>query len=338
MLEKPNLAEEELLACLRQAYGLSAEELAFLPIGADSSTAVYRAVADDGAPYFVKLRRGAFDEMSALLPRWLSDRGLAQIIPPLTTVGGGMWARLDDTFTVVLYPFVVGRDGYAAPLSERHWHDFGAALRALHTAALPPELARRIPRESYDDRWRRTLERIVGQLAGLPPPDDVAARLAAFLAPRRAEVLRLAERADQLAQTMQSRGPELVVCHTDAHAGNLLVGADDRLYIVDWDSPTFAAKERDLMFVGGAQGFIGHTAREEADLFYRGYGQAQIDLAALAYYRYERIVQDIAIFCEQILLTDAGGEDRAQALRFLMSNFWPGGTIAMARAADLAGP
>jgi spectinomycin phosphotransferase len=35
------------------------------------------------------------------------------------------------------------------------------------------------------------------------------------------------------------------------HAGNVVVGADNELTIVDWDEPILAPKERDLMFIGG---------------------------------------------------------------------------------------
>lgn len=49
---------------------------------------------------------------------------------------------------------------------------------------------------------------------------------------------------------------------------------------------------------------------------------------------YERIVQDIWEFGKQLLLTDEGGEDREQSLRYLMSNFLPDGTIASAYASD----
>ena len=104
---------------------------------------------------------------------------------------------------------------------------------------------------------------------------------------------------------------------------------DGALYIVDWDEPILAPKERDLMFIGGAQGFQGVTAEEEERLFYQGYGPAQVDPAALAYYRYERIIQDIAAFCEQLLLTSEGGEDREQSYGYLASNFLPGNTIAV---------
>jgi spectinomycin phosphotransferase len=124
------------------------------------------------------------------------------------------------------------------------------------------------------------------------------------------------------------------LCHSDVHAGNILIGANDAFYIVDWDNPILAPKERDLMFAGGGQGFLGHTAQEEETLFYRGYGPARVDPVALSYYRYERIIQDIAVFCEQIFLTDEGGEDRERAFHYLKSNFQPNGTIEIARRAD----
>ena len=126
----------------------------------------------------------------------------------------------------------------------------------------------------------------------------------------------------------------LSLCHSDVHAGNVLIGADDAFYIVDWDNPILAPKERDLMFVGGGQGFTGHTPQEEEMLFYRGYGETEIDPPALAYYRYERIVTDIAVYCEQLFLSDAGGEDRAQSLQHLKSNFLPNGTIEIAYKSD----
>jgi spectinomycin phosphotransferase len=75
MLEKPDLPAEELITCLRTEFGLKIVQIAFLPLGADRNTAVYRAVADDGTPYFVKLRSSVFDETSVALPRFLSEQG-----------------------------------------------------------------------------------------------------------------------------------------------------------------------------------------------------------------------------------------------------------------------
>ena len=69
---------------------------------------------------------------------------------------------------------------------------------------------------------------------------------------------------------------------------------------------------------------------QEETLLYQGYGQTEIDPIGIAYYRYERIIEDIAVSCEQIFLSDAGGEDRKQLLDDVKSNFLPNGTIGIA--------
>ena len=71
-------------------------------------------------------------------------------------------------------------------------------------------------------------------------------------------------------------------------------------------------------------------------MFYQGYGQTNINQIAIAYYRYERIIEDIAVYCEQILLSDEGGQDRKQSLEHLKSNFLPRSTIEVARESDRA--
>src|SRR5260221_6764378 len=111
MLEKPDLSDDLLTKCLHDAYGLCASQLDFLPLGADVNTAVYRVVADDSRPYFLKLRRGPLDEMSVIVPAFLARRGLLQIIPPLRNASGQLWSGFDP-FTLTLYPFVDRCDGY----------------------------------------------------------------------------------------------------------------------------------------------------------------------------------------------------------------------------------
>jgi spectinomycin phosphotransferase len=59
-----------------------------------------------------------------------------------------------------------------------------------------------------------------------------------------------------------------------------------------------------------------------------------VNRTALAYYRYERIIQDIAAFCEQLLLTTQGGEDREQAYRYFTSQFLPGFEVEIALKSD----
>ncbi|MFN8473456.1 MAG: aminoglycoside phosphotransferase family protein [Anaerolineae bacterium] len=330
MLEKPDLPDETIEACLRDEYGIEAAEIAFLPLGADAATAVYR-VNDDTEAYFLKLRHGDFDETAVAVPRFLSDHGVGHIITPVQTRDGRLWTRVSD-FAATLYPFVEGWNGREAPPLERHWVELGVALRAMHTLELPPSLAERIPRETFSSYWRDMVRGFQARVEDTVYAESVAARCAQFVREKRREINGLVARAEELAEELHAQPPPYVLCHGDIHAWNLLIEADGALYIVDWDTLILAPKERDLMFVGAGLG-IGDTP-EEAALFYRGYRATDINLDALAYYRFERIVEDIAAFCQQLLLTDEGGADREQALGYLTDSFLPGHVVERAYGTD----
>jgi spectinomycin phosphotransferase len=331
MLEKPDLPDETIIACLRDVYGLGVAQIAFLPLGADVNTAVYRVLAEDGASYFLKLRGGAFDELVVAIPQFLGGQGMGTIIAPIPTRERDLWARV-DRFTMILYPFVEGQNGFDAHVSDRHWIELGVALKRMHTAVVPPSLRQRIPQETFASHWRDRVKTFQARVEDTPFADPVAARLAAFMQTKRDLIHDLVGRAERLARALQTRPLVYVLCHADIHAANILVGSNDGLYIVDWDTLVLAPKERDLMFVGAGLG-IGDTAQQQA-LFYQGYGQTGIDPMALAYYRYERIIQDIAAFCEQLLLTDEGGADREQALGYVVSSFLPNHVVERAYTSD----
>ncbi|MEO8391703.1 MAG: aminoglycoside phosphotransferase family protein [Chloroflexota bacterium] len=337
MLEKPALEDAEIVACLRDQYRLEIVEVTFLPLGADANTAVYRVVAADQTPYFLKLRSGAFDEASVLLPRFLHEQGIPQIIAPIATTSGQLWGHLDalDGFKVLLSPFIEGQNGWDVDLSDRQWIEFGAALKAVHIAQVPPTLISRVPRETYSPKWREIVRGFQAQVEQETFADPISAELAALLKDKRPVIDDLISRAERLGQMLQSNPPETVICHADLHMGNLLITATGDFYIVDWDTPILAPKERDLMFIGGGIGRL--DSAQEIALFYQGYGQTQIDPVALAYYRYERIIEDIAAYCQQLFLSDEGGQDREQGLHQLSGQFLPDDVIEVAYRTDRSG-
>ena len=182
--------------------------------------------------------------------------------------------------------------------------------------------------------------------------DPIAAQMAAFMRLHRDEIRLMLERAESLATDFrgqatdfrslacpgwQARGDfgslgKQVLCHTDLHAWNVL-HSPAGLYIIDWDEPILAPRERDLMFIGGGVGGIWNTRREEA-LFYQGYGKVDIDLAVLAYYRFERILVDVAEYCGQLLNTRAGAADRERGLRQFTAAFQPDHVVEIAFRTD----
>jgi spectinomycin phosphotransferase len=91
-------------------------------------------------------------------------------------------------------------------------------------------------------------------------------------------------RAERLGRAVAAARPELVLCHADLHLANLLVDAEGRLWVVDWDGLQLTPRERDLLFATGPQ-----RAR-----FLEGYGPVTLDRPTVAYYRWEWVVQELA--------------------------------------------
>jgi len=94
---------------------------------------------------------------------------------------------------------------------------------------VPAALAAGLPREDYSPQWRDAVPGFLdGTTAGdaAEPGDPVAAGLAALLAERAGVIRHLAERAGRLAGVLRARRPPLVLCHSDIHAGNVLISDD----------------------------------------------------------------------------------------------------------------
>lgn len=316
---------------VQEFYGLRNVDVTPLALGADADAATFRLAADDGT-YFLKLRRAGADETPLHVQRFLADTNTARVVAPLADRAGRLVTVLDG-YATVLCPYVEGRSGFTSALTREQWGELGAAVGALHSVALPPSLRQVIRAETYGPEWR---DKARGHLARVPPPErlpDAPAReLAAVLKARRRQLSLVVERAEQLAGVLRGRDLEPVLCHGDLHAGNVIVTDDGSLVVVDWDDPVLAPRERDLMFVGGGVGGVWNDPAQCA-AFYRGYGAEEIDAQALAYYRCERIVQDLAEYCDELLLgapRDGGDDDRELSLRHFMDQFRPDGVVDIA--------
>lgn len=341
--KKPGVGSGDITRHVQDVYGLHVVDVSFLALGADAAT--FRVVTDKGT-YFLKLRRGAGDETTARLQSFLAEAGFeagseagseaVRVIAPLPGRDGrdGRGSPVPTGlagYVAVLYPFVEGRSGFDVSLTREQWAALGTSVRALHGLALPPALRASIRVETYGPEWR---DKVRGHLAtDAPPerlPDAPARELAAILTTRRRQLSTLVERAEQLAAVLRGRDSELVLCHGDLHAGNVMVTDDGSLVVVDWDDPVLAPRERDLMFIGGGVGGAWNDPAECA-AFYRGYGTQETDARALAYYRCERIVQDIAEYCDQLLLgAPLDGDDRELSLRQFAGQFRPDDIVDIA--------
>lgn len=328
MLEKPCLADQLIIDGLKIAYGIEVATLKFLPLGAEMNSWVYRAEAQDQAAYFLKLKYKFNYEISIEIAELLYDADIKQIISPIKTIQGLSSQHFGD-FTLIVYPFVEGQNGFNHKLTDEQWLTFGKALRKIHEIKIPPSMQHHVRHETYSPKWREIVRSLDTSIASKPSSDEIAIKLYAFMKQHYSAIQRLVNRAEQLAQKIQNESSTFVLCHSDIHGGNVLINASNSFYIVDWDEPIMAPKERDLMFIGGGVGNVWNEPNQAAH-FYEGYGKAEVNLTILAYYRHERIVEDIALYAQKLLLATTGGEDRTEMYQHFISMFEPNGVVDIA--------
>lgn len=319
-----DIQRETILSCLERSWEIEVVELTPLVLGADFHTFTYRVQAKDNRDFFLKVREKSFEANSVKIPAMLSEMGMKEIFPPIPTLGGKLWAQ-EESLTFILYPFVSGVSGWERDFSKEERREFGSALRLVHETPLSSPSLKKIPEESYGNYSREKVKAFL-----LSSPEKGFAREFHFLMKEREDLItHILERAETLGKILQREKPENCLCHGDIHAGNILFDFSGGFYLVDWDTLILAPKERDLMFIGAGVGGKWNKTEEEK-WFYEGYGDTAINQNAFLYYRFERIVQDMAEFADFLTEEPQNKEKGREVLSLFQSQFEEGNVVSMA--------
>ncbi len=335
MREPPDIPEESLRDCLLEQYGLTATTLEFLPVGLDMMAGVYRVATTQGSVCLLKAMSGPFYAPNYLVPRYLADQGIEGVVAPLPTKAGYLWTEMtrERIWRLALYPFIEGHTGWTPSLTDAQWRVVGTTTRRIHQVALPAGGFPSLRSESFDvgeyARWVRTLD---AQVVSVEGQSEAERTLRANWSRHRSSIFASLTALESLAAVLRERAGPYVVCHADLHPGNLIRDHAAGVWVIDWNDVMLAPKERDFIFIG--QDRAGDAAREGAAQFFRAYGQAEIDWVALTYYRYERLMQDVIAFAQEVFERDDLAEDtKAESARFFGQMFAPGNALDAALAA-----
>lgn len=328
MLEKPDITDEKIVSALQENYFLLVTDVKFIPLGLDSFAWAYR-VESEGAIYFLKLRKEILNPAGILIPRFLNQQGIQQVMAPLSTKDGEAWA-CENNFFFILYPFISGERVMDVGMSDAHWVEFGSTLKQLHTMKLPAELLSRLKREMFIPKQLGYAKELHAQVKTRKYDDPFQKELATFWLENYETIGTILKQTETLVQKMQKTNLEFVLCHADIHTANLLLSDDDKLYIVDWDETLLASKERDLLFIIGSI-FNDTSGGRWEQLFFDGYGETEVDPLALAYYRYDWCVEDIGAFAEDIFgRENLGAETKVNSIGWFKSLFVEGNSVDLA--------
>jgi spectinomycin phosphotransferase len=342
MIIKSPLLDEIIIAGIHEGYGLTVSELEFLPIGNDPDAWVYKVHTPGGSAYFLKVRRGDLNQPSLSIPRWLRNRGIEQIIAPLPTRSQQLSQPVEVGFHLILYPFIDGDSGMNVGLTDAQWHEFGTLLKNIHATPITPEL-QSVRREKFDPNadnlffWFSQIGTVQAGILHRDGTTPAEHEMTLFWREKHAEIGRILARTEALAAELRAQNLPLALCHADIHTANVMVATDGRLFIIDWDGIMIAPVERDLMFILEDKPAGKPTGTDHRKHFFSGYGATDLNRTALAYYRYEWVVQEIADYAVRVFLMGNTTEWlRYDALRQFRQLFDPGDVVEAAYEADKA--
>ena len=316
------LSQNSIINALQKDYDIAVATFTKLTGGADLDAESYKVEATNKQAYFVKVTHRSYHPVSMKLQLLLHDTGIKHILTPLKTTHGDIVHTIDD-YIFTLYPYIQGSNGFDCSLNQNQWIELGRTLKAIHAWTIPTPLRNSIKEESYTAKWRDYIRGIYQKHS----TQSSHCYLTNFMQTHKNTILRLVEIATYGATNLKNNKRHFVLCHGDMHAGNILLQDSGDFFIVDWDAPIMAPKERDLMFIGGGVGNIWNNEYEEK-LFYKGYEQASVDITALAYYRCERILEDIAIYYQT--LSTSRKTNSAEIFTLLIEQFKPNGVVDIA--------
>lgn len=333
-----------LLERVRVEFGVHVTSVSETGAGHDTEAVVLRGMVDDGRSIAIKLSCGG-SPAGVFAAHLVTEQGVAGVPAPLLARSGLPFSSAGG-LRMSVTPWLLGRSGASAPMSAQQWRSFGTLLARVHDAPVPAGVSAHLPTEDFETSIAgelRSLHEEIGQaaarcgVAGGPTVgqhrDDALTRtLARHWLGTADALMAIAEQVEALGAELRPRPAPRVLCHGDAHAGNVLVGDNGNVWLLDWDSSFLAPRERDLMFVIG--GVLADTpvTVDEQSWFFDGYGQTEIDPTRLAYYQCSRALEDTVGWAAQVLNPQVAQPERSEALDIFEGLLSPTGIVERACA------
>ena len=300
----------ELLRCLRHAYGVPLESIAFLPEGEDSYG--YIVVSETGRKYFAKASTSVPETCLRAASVLQRTCGISGVVGPLETSDGELSVAWQG-FRVSLFPFIEGQSRWdlwrrGEDFTDTALRQTASLLAAVHGCAGAVETSRLAVR-GYDLPSRRELDRVLAAgERGSGSQNIYQTRLLEALTAHRSEILATLARYDELGRSAAASAAPLVVTHGDPTPGNLILDPAQEVHLIDWDGVALGPAERDLVSFTGERFDVVLESYLEA----RAKAQKGVNVVLhpdiFGFYIYEWTVNEIRDYGTKILFKNSAAE------------------------------
>ena len=245
--------KKELLQHLRNAYALPLKSITFFPEGEDSYG--YIAASETGEKYFAKASTAVPDNRLHVASLLRDRCNIPGVVAPLETQEGARSVPWQD-FRVSLFPFIEGKSRWdlwkvGKDFTDTELSQTGALLATIHgcpTTIVPNDLTG----AKYDLPLRHELHTVLkAPTKKIQLQNQYQKQLLEALAQHQTAVLEALNRYDNLGRSAETLQTPFVITHGDPTPGNLILDAENRLHLIDWDGVCLGPPEKDLVSFTG---------------------------------------------------------------------------------------
>ena len=245
--------KSELLEYLSTAYSLPLQSITFFPEGEDSYG--YVVASETGERYFAKASISV-SPISLHVASLLRHRcNISGVVAPLETQDGRLSIPWQN-FNVSLFPFIEGKSRWdlwkvGKDFTDAELRQTAALLATIHDATDSVNLDC-LPVAKYDLPLRNELYGVLeASKKGTSLENKYQKQLLEALTVHRSAILQTLNRYDGLGRSATALQTPFVITHGDPTPGNLIIDAEDRLHIIDWDGVCLGPVEKDLVAFTG---------------------------------------------------------------------------------------
>ena len=255
MFTRPEgLSDGDVIAGLASGWGIEASTVEYLAVGFGSH---HWSATGQGEKYFVTVdslgKERAGESAEAVLAnlaaafetaRALQRAGHEFVLAPLDALGGQVVRRLNDDFSIAVFPWVDGEtNGYGGWRSEDQKRAVRDVLDALHTEEATALVAGTARREDFELPCQPALHEALAELDAQWDAGPYAEPTRGLLSEVEADVHRALDVYRDLVDVVRHK--PFFITHGEPHSGNVLWTAGGPM-LIDWDTALIAPRGRDL--------------------------------------------------------------------------------------------
>ena len=288
----------ELLQRLRDSYAIPLCAITFFPEGEDSYG--YIVVSETGEKYFAKASTSVPDTCLQVASLLRHQCNITGVVAPLETRDGTLSIPWQD-FQVALFSFIEGKSRWdlwkiGKDFTDTELSQTGALLATIHGCS-DTIASDNLRVAKYDLPLRHELHTVLEvAVRKVPSQNPYQKQLLEALATHRSSILETMDRYDELGRSAAASQTSFVITHGDPTPGNLILDAENRLHLIDWDGVCLGPPEKDLVsFTGERFGVVleRYLVEREDDV--------SLHADILGFYIYEWTLNEIRDYGTKIL-------------------------------------